>query len=211
MFKAWTPHSSLRAWDPDTCGTHVHIDSRAFSALTLGKFLMFINAETNATFIKSIAGRHPTIDGGRAHAYCAAQGQHQLTLPSKALKGSEHGNRFRMVNLCNLTDSERERLHADGHRDSKGPYSTVELRIFRASLKKERLLAQIEFAHAAVMFCRVTPWHGLNGDEFKSWLGTVAGQYKNLARWYGINVPKEDKRAGVAKREVARQLDEAQV
>ena len=71
----------------------------------------------------------------------------------------------------------------------------MELRIFRASLKKERLLAQIEFTHAAVTFCRTASWHQLSGDDFKAWLATGAAlQYKNLARWFGVRVPKADKR-----------------
>ena len=61
-----------------------------------------------------------------------------------------------------------------------------ELRIFRASLKKERLLAQIEFTHASVMFCRVASWRDLNGTSFVKWLKTVAGQYPALVKWYGV-------------------------
>jgi hypothetical protein len=67
-----------------------------------------------------------------------------------------------------------------------GKYNTVELRIFRASLKKERLLAQIEFTHASVMFCRVASWRDLNGTSFVKWLKTVAGQYPALTKWYGV-------------------------
>jgi hypothetical protein len=67
-----------------------------------------------------------------------------------------------------------------------GKYNTVELRIFRASLKKERLLAQIEFTHASVMFCRVASWRDLNGTSFVKWLKTVAGQYPALVKWYGV-------------------------
>jgi hypothetical protein len=67
-----------------------------------------------------------------------------------------------------------------------GRYNTVELRIFRASLKKERLLAQIEFTHASVMFCRVASWRDLNGTSFVKWLKTVAGQYPALVKWYGV-------------------------
>ncbi len=61
-FSTWTPAPSLRAWDTGRCGMHVHIDSRAFSALTLGKFITFFNDTKNATFIRQIAGRHPAQD-----------------------------------------------------------------------------------------------------------------------------------------------------
>ena len=126
--------------------------------------------------------------------------------PVKAIKSSADrdvgSSRYRMVNLCNLTRGETERLKVEGvNRDCKGDYSTVELRIFRASLKKERLLAQIEFTHAAVMFCRTASWHQLSGDAFKTWLEKRA-DYKNLSRWFGLRVPKVDKRPTAAKKAV---------
>jgi len=194
-FKTWVPHSSLRAWAPGNCGVHTHIDSRAFTALGLGKFIMFINDSGNYNLIKKIAGRHP-LDGGKAQTYCAAEGQDVLESPSKALKGANY-NRYRMVNTCTLTEREACRLKVSNHeRNAKGDYSTVELRIFRASLKKERLLAQIEFAHAAVMFTRVSSYHDLTETGFRAWLTKSARLYKNLARWLGINVPKPDMRSG---------------
>jgi hypothetical protein len=193
QFSDWVPHDSLRAWKPGNCGVHVHIDSRAFSALTLGKFLMFINSNSNKVFLKKIAGRHPS-DGGAAQSYCAQIGQEILVDPSKALKG-DNTSRFRMVNLCNLSGNEQKRLRTPCvSRDSKGLYSTVELRIFRASLKKERLLAQIEFAHACVLFCRVASYADLTGEAFQKWLAGTAGQYKHLAKWFGVTTVHVDTR-----------------
>ena len=198
-FSTWSPHSSLRAWDPGTCGLHVHIDSRGFNALTLGKFLMLINEHGNKGLIKRIAGRHP-LDGGNAQSYCAASDQSILENPSKALKGN-HTSRYRMVNLCNLGYEERGRLKVTNvERDCKGSYSTIELRIFRGTLRKERLLAQLEFTHAAIMFCRTASWSQLNEGAFKSWLTTMAGTYKSLAHWYGINVPKAKPGATASRR-----------
>jgi hypothetical protein len=91
-----------------------------------------------------------------------------------------------MVNLQNLTRAESKRL-GFGDRFDDGNYNTVELRIFRASLKKERLLAQIEFTHAAVMFCRVASWRELNQATFLKWLkGSATGLYPHLSDWYGV-------------------------
>jgi hypothetical protein len=60
------------------------------------------------------------------------------------------------------------------------------LRIYRASLKKERLLAQLEFTHAAVMFCRVASMRDLDGVSFLKWLKTTDNRYPHLADWYGV-------------------------
>lgn len=183
-FKAWNVNSSYRAWDRKCCGMHIHIDSHAFTQMTLGKFIMFINDRNNMEFIRKIAGRHPERDD-QARTYAAAEDQQVLVNPSKAVKGKSY-ERYRMVNLQNLSVRESNRL-GFGNRFDEGRYNTVEVRIFRASLKKERLLAQIEFTHAAVMFCRVASWRELNQTTFLKWLkGSAAGLYPHLADWYGV-------------------------
>jgi len=150
--------------------------------MTLGKFIMLINSETNVDFIRKIAGRHPHTDD-QARSYCASEYQEVLVNPSKAVKGKSH-ERYRMVNLQNLGVKESKRLTSTTAYDGK--YDTVELRIFRASLSKTRMLAQIEFTHACVNFCRVASWRDLNQISFVKWLKTVSSQYPNLADWYGV-------------------------
>jgi hypothetical protein len=193
MFKTWKPND-LTAWTAGNCGMHVHIDSRAFTALTLGKFLMFYNDASNMEFIRAIAGRHPLKDS-QAQNYAAALSQ--TVNPAVVKKGSGY-SRYRMVNVCNLSYEEQARLQCEVSRDSKGSYSTVEVRVFRATLKKERLLAQIEFTHASVMFCRVASWHTLNGKTFKDWLASTPG-YPHLAKWLGVAVCRRPSKTVSAK------------
>jgi hypothetical protein len=181
-FKEWEVKSHYRAWDTKRCGLHVHIDSRAFTQMTLGKFVMLINSETNVDFIRKIAGRHPNTDD-QARSYCSSEYQPSLVNPKSAIKGKS-SERYRMVNLQNLGRSESKRLTDSDY--YSGRYNTVELRIFRASLKKDRLLAQIEFTHACVSFCRVASWRDLNQVSFVKWLKTVSSIYPNLADWYGV-------------------------
>ena len=174
--------SNFSAWDKEACGMHVHIDSRAFTAMTLGKFLMLINSSTNVDFIRRIAGRHPTVDR-QAREYCAAEEQNILDNPKHALNGKST-RRYRMVNTTCLKRSEADRLGVQyvGERS----FNTIELRIFRSSLKRERILAQIEFTHAAVMFCRVASYRDLDYSSFIKWLRTTNNTYPNLADWYGV-------------------------
>ena len=182
-FKKWNINTSYRAWNNNKCGMHVHIDANAFSQLTLGKFLIFINAEDNKDFIRKIAGRHPAIDM-QAQRYCAMDGQAQLANPKTAVKGKSN-ERYYMVNLANLTSQGAVRLGLPDWKFS-GKYNTVELRIFRASLKKERLLAQLEFTHAAVMFVRAASYRELTGGAFVTWLKKYNVLYPHLAAWYGV-------------------------
>jgi len=174
--------SNFSAWDKESCGMHVHIDSRAFTAMTLGKFLMLINSSTNVDFIRRIAGRHPTVDK-QAREYCAAEEQSILDNPKHALNGKSN-RRYRMVNTTCLKRAEADRLGVQyvGERS----FNTIELRIFRSSLKRERILAQIEFTHAAVMFCRVASYRDLDYSSFIKWLRTTNNTYPNLADWYGV-------------------------
>jgi len=196
-FKAWDVRPTYRAWNAKQCGLHVHVDSRAFTPMTLGKFLMFINADCNADFIRSLAGRHPKMDD-QARSYCAAEDQDVITDPLKAVKG-KGANRYRMVNVTNMDQGELTRLGLNWRRyDTSGrKFNTVELRIFRASLKKERLLAQIEFAHAAVMFVRAASYRDLTEGSFKGWLAKSHVLYPHLAAWYEV-VPKKKANPNVA-------------
>lgn len=182
-FKEWEPED-LESWDPGCCGMHVHIDSRAFTPLSLGKFLMFYNQTNNHDFIRDIAGRHPDTDDG-AQNYARKIGAERTVSPSKVKRAGENNSRYNMVNVTNLTDYEQDRLGVRVGRDSKGNYSTVEVRIFRGTLRKARLLAQIEFAHASVIFCRSASWQELDGDAFKFWLSKTSG-YPNLRKWFGV-------------------------
>lgn len=181
-FNGWDVKSHYRAWDTKRCGLHVHIDSHAFTQMTLGKFIMLINSESNVEFIRKIAGRHPHTDE-QARSYCASERQEVVVNPKKAVKDKSR-ERYRMVNLQNLGIKESKRLTSTNAYD--GRYNTVELRIFRASLSKPRMLAQIEFTHACVCFCRVASWRDLNQVSFVKWLKTVSSQYPHLADWYGV-------------------------
>lgn len=184
MFSDWKPDGNLTAWDAEHCGMHVHIDSRAFTSLSLGKFLMLYNAPENENFITSIAGRHPSTDDAAADYAGALERTHN---PRVVKSRTENSSRYRMVNVTNLTEDEQQRLQMHiTNRDSKGDYSTVEVRIFRATLRKARLLAQIEFAHASVEFCRLASWSDLSETAFKTWLAKAPG-YPHLTRWFGTS------------------------
>lgn len=194
--------SGLRAWDEGSCGLHVHIDAGAFTKLSLGKMLQFFNRKSNASFIRQIAGRHPKFDsqameyaGWDVLASIAEKG------PIKTLKAkAQNASRYRMINLTNVTRRQLRRLGLEGQGDytTGSGAGTVEIRVFRASMKKARLLAQVEFAHAIVCFCRVASWNKLDGDSFKEWLKAYGARYRNLRRWYGINAVKVNPKAAPA-------------
>ena len=189
-FGAWEPPAGLTAWDPGCCGMHVHIDSRAFTPATLARLLAFYNKKANAALIRKVAGRHPeTSDQCRNYAnYDSADGTFTAL---RCAKRHTDASRYVMVNTTTLSQAEGERLLGATLEDcnTRG-FSTVEIRVFRASLRKARLLAQIEFAHAVVIFCRHTSAGQLEENHFRAWLATEYSQYPALARFLGIDVPR---------------------
>lgn len=189
-FKAWEPHENLRAWDTGCCGLHTHISSQAFTAVTLGKFVEFINADANRKLIKRIAGRHP-LDDAQSRQFCRREGDMFEANPKKTME-HKSTSRYTMVNTVNLSRHEARRLGLRNWDDYPNTHiNTVELRIFKASLNKNRLLAQIEFAHAAVNFCRWSSMRQLDEKHFLEWLRTVAGLYPHLAKWYGVKANRK--------------------
>lgn len=189
-FSTWTPPYGLRAWDAECCGMHVHIDSRAFTPASLARLLAFYNRRANTALIGRVAGRHPeTSSQCRSYAnYDSADGSF-TTL--RRTKRDTNASRYVMVNTTTLDYAEGERLLGTtlGDYNIRG-FSTVEIRVFRASLRKARLLAQIEFAHAVVVFCRHTNASQLEEPHFRAWLATEYRQYPALARFLGIDVPR---------------------
>lgn len=188
------PYSTFYAKAEDHCGLHVHIDSRAFTALTLGKFLLFFNDPNNADFLKFVAGRHPLFNVP-ARSYAAMhtpiddEDGKPLPLNPATIRHHAGYNRYKMINLTNLTEAEQDRLHARAERDCKGSYSTVEVRLFASTSKKEKLLMRLEFVHAVVVFCREAGFAQLTAKGFTDWINQPRNFkiYPNLMKKLGID------------------------
>lgn len=187
------PYSTFYAKAKDHCGLHVHIDSRAFTALTLGKFLLFFNDPNNADFLKFIAGRHPLFnDSARGYAAMHTPINDEdggpLPLNPATIKHHAGHSRYKMINLTNLSEKEQDRLLAHAERDCKGNYSTVEVRLFASTSKKEDLLMRLEFVHAVVVFCREAGFAQLTAKGFTDWINQPRNFkiYPNLMKKLGI-------------------------
>lgn len=182
-FSAWKPHESMTAWDAGVCGMHVHISSAAFTPLTLGKFLEFWNAPENASFLREITGRHPSHDS-QAQSYSKMDRYVKAGNP-RATLANKSEERYHIINTNNLTSDESRRLQVPSGNTKR--YNTLEIRLFRATLNKKRLLAQFEFAHASVMFCRQASMAALRRSHFIEWLTKNAPVYPHLAKWFGVH------------------------
>ena len=153
----------FRSWNTQTCGLHVHVARDAF-----------ISPSHQAKFIHLIM-RNPSAwqpIGGRTGSHWAKYERDELyNLPEK-IKGRYGNDRYTAVNMCNR--------------------STLEIRIFRGSLKPERVKAALEFADACVEYTRrlsineIVSKKGLSSDEFIKWV-SAQENYPNLNSYFNQN------------------------
>lgn len=191
--------TGTRAWDVGNCGLHVHIDSKAFTPLTLAKFIGFWNARENAQFIRSIAGRHSEFDVQASQYARAIYPDSQASIVRNIKEGRVALERYRLTNLTALGLDECIRLGVPYTGESRC-YNTVELRGFRASMNQKRRDAQIEMAHATTVYARSASCRDMSSASFVAWLRTDGARYPALRAWLGITRHKD--RPGTAKTSV---------
>lgn len=166
--------ANMRSWHTTTCGMHVHIsrrerklnaagrwDGRTFtpilSELQIAKMQQFIHTEANWEFIKKIAGRDP-------NQYCKWDYKKNFVDGINGREGSHQGHRT-ALNLSNV--------------------ETVELRIFKGTLKPESFFKNIEFAKALVEFTKPTVTSLADFREPKEG-GQEVASYKKFLEWMAL-------------------------
>jgi len=107
-----------------TCGMHVHVSREFLTHLQIGKILKFLHSKENFTFIRDVAGRTPPTK------YANITDPKNITDVKR--HGDCHDKRYNGFNLVNT--------------------ATIEFRIFKSTLKLERVLTNIEFCDAIVAF-----------------------------------------------------------
>jgi hypothetical protein len=117
-----------------TCGMHVHVSRELLTPLQTGKILAFIYNQDNAGFIKLIAGRNKPIYTGEHGAYTDITNKKISDV--RTFRG-----RYEALNLRGA--------------------ETIEFRLFKSTLKYDRLLANLEFCDALIRFT----WPGIVGIQ----------------------------------------------
>lgn len=151
----------FRSWDTSTCGLHVHIDRRAFRDRTHIMAMTYL-LNNNLKLSQRIAGRNS--DYGRIGDDC--KHDNVRTLKASYARG-RGGERYMAINLQNS--------------------STIEIRMFKGSLKVERILSALEYCHALVVYSKdirsgVQAKDMLRPEEFASWI-RKQGKYPNLVQY----------------------------
>lgn len=176
--------SGLHAWSDSSCGIHIHLSKAPIPASTLVKMQYFVNNSWNKNFMIGLAGREstryaPYIDPG-------------LFGFKQYYRGDRHSKRYGdLVKLEHYKNKKLERPRRSFIvRNNETRYSainlrkanTVEFRIFRSSLKYERIMGYLEFCYALVNFCNEAPLRkgDLTNSKFKTY--ACQSEYTNLKK-----------------------------
>jgi hypothetical protein len=159
----------FRSWDTTSCGLHVHVSRTAFGGI--------VNYDTSASdilrmqahqlrFMKLIYDNERQVSriAGRSSSSYASFSDKGRLVPKVKHGNSERGH-FSAVNVEN--------------------YATLEIRVFKGSLRKERILSALEFVSASVEYTRNLKVTGTNTAlswlRFTAYVSQEATTYPNLA------------------------------
>ena len=154
-----------RSWDRSSCGLHVHVDRRAFTG-RLHQYSFTLLLMRNKALSYLVAGR-------QGSSYASFDKDVRAEIP-KHIKGQyNNAQRYSAVNVL--------------------PTATLEVRMFRGSLKKERVLAALEYVHSAVEYSRgarsgVGAEEYLTAPAFVQWLRVRKDLYPNLLSYINQSV-----------------------
>ena len=134
-------------------GLHVHVSRKGLKERTKACLFHFVNESANRSLVARVAGREP----GQAFGYYP--GDTLLSREGVARMENKTG-KYEAVNF----------KHAD----------TIEIRIFKSTTKTANLYARVQFAFAAVAFCRATPAVDCTATKFREFVASQSERYDAL-------------------------------
>jgi len=168
-----------RSWNTQSCGLHVHVSRTAFGEgdpwdrgvpMHTRSRLLLRRQSHELRFMKLIYDNQRQVEriAGRSNPHYANFSD-KGNLVQKIKYGHQSNGRMSAVNTENS--------------------ETIEIRVFKGSLRKERVLSAIEFIHAAVEYTRdikVTSKNlALSWIKFTGYVGQNAELYPNLVTIMG--------------------------
>jgi hypothetical protein len=167
-------NEGYRSWNTSTCGLHVHVSRTAFGdgnpweyganrAEVSRRILKRQSHELR--FMKLIYDNQRQVEriAGRSSSRFASFSD-KGNLVRKVKDGEQENGRYSAINTEND--------------------DTIEVRVFKGSLRKERVLSAVEFVHASVEYTRdvkiTSSNHALSWIKFTGYVAANAGMYPNL-------------------------------
>ena len=154
----------FRSWDTDSCGFHVHVSREAFGNPEADGILKVQAHELR--FMKLVYDNQRQV--GRI---AGRTGSRFATFADK-------GHLVNKVKLGRQADGHYSAINTENE-------DTIEVRVFRGSLRKERILSALEFVTAAVEYTRDLPVSGSRNSlkwlHFTGYVSQNESEYPNLA------------------------------
>ena len=158
--------AGMRSWNTRTCGLHVHVSRKAFQVKN-GMFTDIVKTQGHELrFMKLIYDNQRMVEriAGRSNNNYATF-EDKSKLVAKVKYGTQSNGRYSAINTEND--------------------ATLEVRVFKGSLRKERVLSALEFVHGAVEYTRNLKVTGKNNAlswlQFTRYVAENQEQYPNLA------------------------------
>jgi len=150
--------NGFRSHDTTTCGMHVHLSKQAFTTPHLLRFLHLFYLDENRPLIVKISQREPDY----LDRWGTTKGKDKKMLEEDAKQGRQtDGHRYTAVNMLNS--------------------ETVEVRVFRGTLNKDRFRKNLEFLRAAYLFTGACDLDEVNIDNFRGFVAQNQAEFPNLA------------------------------
>lgn len=164
----------FRSWNTQSCGLHVHVSRTAFGKGDPWEMgvpqpkrsrLILSRQSHELRFMKLIYDNQRQVEriSGRSSTRYASF-EDKGNLVRKVKYGNQENGRFSAVNTENS--------------------DTIEVRVFKGSLRKERVLSAIEFVHASVEYTRdikvTSENRALSWIKFTGYVASNAEMYPNL-------------------------------
>lgn len=164
-----------RSWNTTTCGLHVHVSRSAFgigdpwdffgTSNDVRSMRVLARQSHELRFMKLIYDNQRQVERISGRSGCTyASFTDKGNLVRKVKYGTQGNGRYSAINTEND--------------------ATIEVRVFRGSLRKERVLSAIEFVHACVEYTRdvkvTSKNHALSWLKFTGYVSANAESYPNL-------------------------------
>lgn len=144
-----------------TCGMHVHISREPLSTMQIGKIVDFVHNPENAKFIETIAGR-----ASNNYSNYSDKKTSKFAMP-------KYSSNFAHYSAVNLKNS-----------------STIEIRIFKATLDEKIFFKNLEFCHSLVKYAFPSKNSLVESRNYLNFVKFVETNYKTYPNLYDFLVEK---------------------
>lgn len=155
-------NNGMRSYQTETCGMHVHLSKKAIGNLTLYKILKLFYE--NKKFILKISNRKSSKLNEYASLGDEPEGRSGRMHRYEKAKYKNTGERFLAINLENR--------------------QTLEIRIFRGTLKEKSFLKNIEFCHSIVIYSKETSIRDIELGTYRNFIYKNRKVYPNMYKWF---------------------------